>query len=50
MKKYYKNPFLQQENVIGRTRRTPNAFATPAKETSECSGPSPPKINTLNTT
>ena len=29
-----------------RTRRTPNALATPARVTSECKGPTPPYINT----
>lgn len=29
-----------------RTRRTPKAFATPAKVTSECNGPTPPYMNT----
>jgi hypothetical protein len=28
------------------TKRTPNAFATPAKETSDGNGPRAPKINT----
>lgn len=40
------NILIQNKNSQELTSRTPNAFATPANETSECIGPSPPNKNT----